>query len=99
MHFTAIEHLEGGKAIYQCDICEQITAPAKQRVSCGCVIARGWGDLVKAQLSAIGIKQNGCGGCGNRQKTLNQFGWSITGAVMSTGRYVRDTIRAAIRNP
>ena len=99
MHFTPLEKTDDGTTIYRCTICDQVTAPAKENVVCDCPIATGWGDVVKAVLWVIGIRQNGCGGCGRRQQAMNQFGWSITGAVMSTGRYLRDTITSAIRNP
>jgi len=99
MHFTPIEHLADGKTIYQCNICEFVTGPAKENVVCTCPMAKGWGDIIKTVLSRIGIRRQGCGGCGRRQQTMNQVGWSITGMVMSTGRYLRDTITSAIRNP
>jgi len=103
MHWKPIAPVdENGKRRYKCTLCSLRTGPTiygPEKIHCSCRLAIGWGDMIKRRLSGIGIKQQGCGGCGRRQQAFNQVGWSITGMVMSTGRYLRDTITSAIRNP
>ena len=72
--------------LQQCTVCGRLARHATTRVHAECRGPQpmGLGDWVKAGLSAVGITQErvaavlgSCGGCQQRQETLNQWGQAV----------------------
>jgi len=72
--------------LQQCTVCGRLARHATTNVHAECRGPQpmGLGDMVKAGLTTIGITQErvaavlgSCGGCEQRQETLNQWGQAI----------------------